>query len=398
MSRPFSENPLIFLGKWAILFMTDYDRDNIKILGYERNLFMQRKLRTGCAYHGNRMLSHAIADMKEISRADMDVVVHMLSHTDWERHSDVMGEIFKASEAEGLEVWVDNWGIGGGAGDKAHFLAYHPEAHTYYGNGQMHRILTCLNAPSYRQFVKDWVNKVAELGAKTVFWDEPSIPKIASPDGRIYSACTCPTCRKIFEERFGKPMPEFMDDDVIKFRNDVLVEFHDFITAYAHSVGLRSAICLMPTDIVGMNDPRAEDNDAGIDLSRIFGIEHISSVGTDPYWLGSTEGPYNPYERIYNISKACVDAADKFNKDSHIWIQGFTTPRGREDEIIIATEAAYDAGARTILSWGFRGCEANNYRAENPERSWMYTVEAMKRVKAMERDRILEENRKLYMK
>ena len=47
---------------------------------------MERKLKTGCAYHGNRMLSHAITDMKEIANADMDIVVHMLSHTDWERH------------------------------------------------------------------------------------------------------------------------------------------------------------------------------------------------------------------------------------------------------------------------------------------------------------------------
>ena len=94
----------------------------------------------------------------------------------------------------------------------------------------------------------------------------------------------------------------------------------------------------------------------------------------------------------------CVDMADKFGKESHIWIQGCATPRGRESEIIIATEAAYDAGARTLLSWGFRGCESNNYRAENPERSWMYTVEAMKRVKSLERDRILEENRRKYMK
>ena len=134
------------------------------------------------------MLSHAVADMKEIARADMDVVVHMLSHTDWERHDKVMGDIFRASEDAGLEVWVDNWGIGGGAGDKAHFLVYHPEAHTYYGNGNMQKIMSCLNAPAYRQFVKDWVDKVAELGARTVFWDEPSIPKIKSDDGRIFAA------------------------------------------------------------------------------------------------------------------------------------------------------------------------------------------------------------------
>ena len=42
--------------------------------------------------------------------------------------------------------------------------------------------------------------------------------------------------------------------------------------------------------------------------------------------------------------------------------------------------------------------ESNTYRCENPARAWSYTVEAFKGVKSMERDRILEENRKKYRK
>ena len=79
-------------------------------------------------------------------------------------------------------------------------------------------------------------------------------------------------------------------------------------------------------------------------------------------------------------------------------IKHYHAPRGREDEIITATEAIYDAGARTILAWGFHASESNNYRSENPERSWAMTVEGFKRVKSMERDRLLAENRKKYMK
>ena len=195
---------------------------------------MQQKLKTGAAYHGNRMLSHAIEDMKEMARADMDVVVHMLSHTDWERHNHVMGDIFKASEYYGLEVWVDNWGIGGAPGDKAHFLGTCPEAHTYYGDGKMHAYQTCLNSPEYRGFVKNWIEEVKARGAKKIFWDEPFIPavKIEGTDD-YYSACTCPNCRKLFEERYGKPMPVIMDEDVAAFRNDTLVEYHEFISSYA---------------------------------------------------------------------------------------------------------------------------------------------------------------------
>ena len=165
----------------------------------------KKRLQTGVAYHSNRILTHVMTDMKEIARSGMDIVVHMYTHNDMERHSKVMADIIKATESEGLEVWVDNWGIGGSPGDKCHFLAYHPEAHSYYGDGIMHPYQICLNSPAYRDFVKEWIEKVAAMGGKTVFWDEPHIPNVKTPDGKGYfSACTCPTCQKMFEERFGK--------------------------------------------------------------------------------------------------------------------------------------------------------------------------------------------------
>ena len=92
----------------------------------------KRSLLTGVAYHGNRMPTHVRTDMAEIARADMDIVVHMLSHTDWTRHKRVMKDIFAITEDAGLEVWVDNWGLGGAPGDCSHFLAFHPDAHMYY--------------------------------------------------------------------------------------------------------------------------------------------------------------------------------------------------------------------------------------------------------------------------
>ena len=61
-------------------------------------------------------------------------------------------------------------------------------------------------------------------------------------------------------------------------------------------------------------------------------------------------------------------------------------------------EAAYDAGARTILTWSYMAGESNNYRSDDPAKVWNITVEAMRRIRDMERDRILEEKRKLYRK
>lgn len=364
---------------------------------------MQQRLKTGAAYHGNRMLSHAIADMEEMARADMDVVVHMLSHTDWERHDKVMADIFKASEAVGLEVWVDNWGIGGSPGDRSHFLGYHPEAHTYYGDGKMHGYQICLNSPAYRQFCKEWIEKVKEIGGKKVFWDEPFIPavKIEGTDD-YYTACTCPTCRKLFEERFNKPMPMVMDEDVAEFRNQTLIDYHEFVAGYAKSLDIESSICLMPHQLAGgvnRNTTRQEKM-MELPVDRLCSIESVDDIGTDPYWYGDKEiaESGNPYEKVYKNSKICVDVANKHGKKSNIWVQGYNAPRGREEEIITATEAIYDAGARTILSWGFHASESNNYRSKNPIKSWQMTLEGFRRIKDMERDKLLSENRKKYMK
>ena len=85
-------------------------------------------------------------------------------------------------------------------------------------------------------------------------------------------------------------------------------------------------------------------------------------------------------------------------ENTDIWIQTYRVPRGREEEIVEAAEAAYDAGARCILAWSFHGAESNDYGAENPLRTWEMTKEAMKRIRSMERDRILEDNRRKYRK
>lgn len=56
------------------------------------------------------------------------------------------------------------------------------------------------------------------------------------------------------------------------------------------------------------------------------------------------------------------------------------------------------AAARTILAWGYRGSESNDYRAHNPEVVWAKTCEAMRRVQDMERDRLLAVYRKKFRK
>ncbi|MBE6555260.1 MAG: hypothetical protein E7663_03360 [Ruminococcaceae bacterium] len=348
-----------------------------------------RSLKTGVAYHGNRMPSHVRADMAEIARADMDIVVHMLSHTDWERHKTVMKDIFAITEDAGMEVWVDNWGIGGAPGDKSHFLSYHPDAHMYNSDGTIHPYQVCLNSPEYRKFVKEWLDTVAEIGGKTVFWDEPFFPtpKPSYPGEAVVFTCRCPRCQRLYFERYGKEMPTGLCAEVDEFRSATLLDYFGEITAYAASLGLYNAVCVMLKPHYGISLDT---------LDRICSLPHLHNVGCDPYWYSHGE-PVDPYEFVYEKTRKNMEIARDYHKDHNVWIQTYHVPRGREEEIIEATAAAYDAGARTLLAWGFRGSESNDYRAENPERTWQMTVEAMRRIRSVERDRIWEENRKKYM-
>ena len=350
----------------------------------------KRSLLTGVAYHGNRMPSHVRQDMREIAKADMDIVVHMFSHTDWERHGKIMKDIFAITEDAGMEVWVDNWGLGGPPGDRSHFLAYYPDSHVYLSNGEIAPAArACLNSPNFRKFVKQWIDAVAEMGVKTIFWDEPSLPKKKAPDSENeFYGCCCPRCKKLFEEKYGRPMPLYADADAEKFRTDTIVDFFREITEYSASLGIYNTVCVMLGKQHGISLET---------IDRICSLPTLHNVGSDPYWF-SEKDVTNPYEFVYNGTKANLEVSNRFGKDHNIWIQTYDVPRGREEEIIVATEAAYDAGARTILSWGYMGSESNNYAAKNPERTWDTTVEAFHRIRSMERDRIHEENRRKFAK
>ncbi len=344
-----------------------------------------RPLKTGAAYHGNRMPHHAANDLRDMAAHNMNLVVHMFSHTDWDRHKEKMKDIVYLSEEAGLEVWVDNWGIGGPPGDKSHFLAYYPDSHIYYSNGDMDPTRACLNSPDFVRFTKEWIDTVYYIGGRTIFWDEPHQP-LKTVNDVTYFACACPRCKKLFEDKYGYPMPEIANEDVNNFRVDTIINYFSEVTAYAEAKGMINTICVM----LGAHHGISLEN-----IERLCSIPTLHNIGSDPYWVGSTTEPY-PF--VYENTKFNIDIAERCKKDHNIWIQTFANPAGREDEIITATEAAYDAGARTIIAWGYYGSDSNDYAAKNPELTWHKTCEAMRRIWDMEHDRLLAENRTKYMK
>ncbi len=345
------------------------------------------KLLTGVAYHGNRILRHVEDDMRDIVHHNMNLVVHMFSHNDWDRHKAVMPDIIKISEAYGLEVWIDNWGIGGPPGDKSHFLQYHPEAHQVFADGTLDPVSSCYNSEAFVQFTKDWLDVVRASGGKRIFWDEPRFKSKKTADGGRLETCYCESCKKLFRERYGKEMPLENTPELQEFRAFTLVNYFDRVTAYAHSLEMKNyaGIMIHTLDVA----------------SGLAQIPHLDNFGTDPYWFprkkpDGVTGATDPYDYVYTNTRYTIEQAEKYGKGHHIWIQGYDIPAGREDDIILATDAAYDAGARTIIDWSFRGGESNSYRSDDCERCWQVMGEAMGRIRSRHFDAIRAEKLKKY--
>lgn len=330
------------------------------------------KLELGVAYHGNRMLQHVKDDMRDIVAHNMNLVVHMFTHNDMGRHKNVMKDIFDVTRDAGLDFWVDNWGLAGKPGDPSHFLGYSPDSHRVLSDGTVDPVGVCFASEKFIEFTKQWIDMVGEVGGRKLFWDEPHY--VTKADGTY--ACCCDRCKKRFREKYGYEMPKTVNADVEQHRIDVMSDYFREITDYSHKYGMTNYACLMPTSLAFM--------DALLDLP------HIENIGIDPYWYVFKEEAY-PY--VYDKTKQFIDATKAKNKTTHAWIQTYEVPAGREDEIYLATDAAYDSGARSILAWSYRGGEACDYRADNCELVWQITGDAMRRVK----DRFLDEQRAMYL-
>lgn len=341
---------------------------------------MPKPLSLGVAYHGNRLLRHVEQDLLDIVDHGFDRVVHMFSHNDWDRNRTIMKEIFDMTAGLGLDYWVDNWGLGGTPGDKSHFLCYHPEAHQIFSTGEMRPVNVCFNSPVFHAFTHEWIDLVYDCGGRKIFWDEPHL--VTKPDR---FTCACPVCRTLFREKYGHDMPELPDEEVAEFQFDSIYHYFADVTAYAHDKGMYNAICVMLQKGIGFSLDT---------MDRIAALPYLDNVGSDPYWVGRKLTGEAVYRFVYKNAHRNVELAEKIHRDANLWVQGYNIPAGTEEDVVLAADAIYDAGARDIFVWGFRGCEANDYRAKNPDVTWRAVGGAMQRLRERERDAVRANARK----
>jgi hypothetical protein len=129
------------------------------------------------------------------------------------------------------------------------------------------------------------------------------------------------------------------------------------------------------------------------ELEGLFKLPHLDNIGTDPYWRPVPGAAPNPdvYKYVYEKTRVIVELCEKYGKDLNLWIKAYDIAAGTEDDIVLATLAAYNAGARTIISWSYYGAESNDYASAKPLASWSRTRDAARLIRDKETLRIAAE-------
>ncbi len=329
-------------------------------------------MKLGCSYFGNRILKHAQQDMRELREFGCSFVVHTFNENDLMFYKQDMIEMVQMSREEGLEVYIDPWGVGKVFGGESfsNFVMQNHDACQMVSDGRAAGC-ACPNHPRFREFMREWTDAAAETGAEVFFWDEPHFYVVGWVGTRPNTwGCLCDTCRRLFEERFNKPFPTERNDDLNKFQEDCITEFLADVIAYGKSKGRKNALCVLPN-----KDP--EHSTANFE--RMAAIPHLDIFGTDPYWVSFKK---DLRQFVGDNSREVVELCARNGLEPQIWIQNFHVPAGREQEIVEATELIAECGVRNIAVWGFDACRHISWiRPGNPDLAWEKTKEAYRKIR-----------------
>ena len=321
-------------------------------------------LKTGTSYFGNRILKYVEQDMKGLKQGNCNLVVHVFSENDLQYYSQTMKEMVTISHEQGLEVYMDPWGVGQVFGGEAYSSFLYKNLGSWQVTSQGNPApIACLNDSVFNDFMKSWVEKAVETGTDVVFWDEPHWYLGEWFDrGRDEWGCLCKTCRALFCEAYGYEMPTSLSQVVLEFREKKILDFLDRMASYVKKISggkVRNAVCLLPVD-----DPRQ----GFMDWGKVCALPVIDVIGTDPYWI-SFERDCSEFVGAY--SRKVVDLCARYQKEGQIWIQAYRIPKGREKELAQAVQVAYDAGVRNLAAWSLYACDHMSYlRSDDSPKVW----------------------------
>ncbi len=314
-------------------------------------------MRFGVSYYGTRHIQQFQKDLKEIAQSGFSIVVWTFSEEDYWYYRGTAQEGVKIARSEGLESWIDPWGVGGIFGGEA-FSYWALRYLETCQKGKDGRILPalCPNRPHTRKLLRLWLEAAMELQPNAIFFDEPHFfLKTLQPYPDEIRGCYCAICQEKFEEGYGDDIFTAQPAFVQQFQHESI---QDFLTAMGKEMeqnGVSSALCLLP------NCPEEF-------LPYYATFPSLKSLGASPYWIHHSQPIswfHTEAQKIVNACKSVEGVAP------HIWLQAFRIPAGREMELLEGVKVAAELGIQTVLFWGYHACDFVSYlRPDNPQEVW----------------------------
>lgn len=269
------------------------------------------------------------ADLTEMKNNDFTHVVLTMSEGDIEtraRRSTVRTLISEIQDRD-LQVWIDPWHVGSVFGGEAQSL--------FEQSGEM----SCFCNPKLDNLMNKWIDTAAELGTDTIFWDEPEMK-----------------CDNHHNKGYELP----------------------FLEKYIAAAGqlALSSVVVLPAD-----ERRSKQF---VDVSA---LPDVVEIGSDPYFPNAFDKTITEAKRLgyqWYWSNYVKQVAEAAGKRSHIWIQNFGIPEGREAMIEEHITTAKEV-IGSIAIWGFHGCASvPDFHKEGtllPMRHWETTVQTLNKFK-----------------
>jgi uncharacterized Zn-finger protein len=327
-------------------------------------------MKTGIAYFGVRNPEWVRKDMQKIKLAGFNYVLHTFSEEDLQYYPQTMKEIIAISKEEGLNVYVNPWGVGRVFGGEAYseLAAKDPES-AQVSLGGKKLAASCPNSPAFQSYMKKWIETVCSCDIETVFWDEPHFYfEKKNPE---LSACRCSYCSKLYKEQTGEEIPAGPNEKFEKFRQKSLVSFLLYVTEEVHKLDKRNSVCLLPPWF-----PAGLEN-----WDEVAKISFVDEIGSDPYWEkgDSVEKIQEDYAKV---SEKIANLAKTHNKEAQMWIKNYHIEAGTEHFVQKATEIVANAGIKNIFAWSYLGSKYMDcLRSDNPELVWETQIKAISLVK-----------------
>jgi hypothetical protein len=143
--------------------------------------------------------------------------------------------------------------------------------------------------------------------------------------------------------------------EYVEFRRDDTV---DYVRTICSGIKQRhpdliTMACLMPQD-------------RGC-WEAIAALAPLDDFGTDPYWLVDT---HLTLEASVRLSQECRQLAVQNSKLSHIWLNAWKIPRGREGEIYTGGLELAKTGHDSLFTWSYLGGLGTNEESDDPAEVW----------------------------